>query len=847
MGGSRGRSGRRARATAILATAGLIAASFPAVAAAAEREPRGGPPPANPDHAIVVFKERPGRAAEQAVRDAGGRVRLRLGLINGLAVDLPAAAQPALARHPLVDRVEADHALVAFDHAPDSGDLEYENAWGVEHIGSKPVHEAGIRGDGIKVAIIDTGIDYIHDDPDDDPNVVDPEFQLGDNYAGGYDFYNNDTDPFDDNGHGTHVAGILAAQKNGYLVTGVANQAEIYALKVLNAAGEGEYSGLIAALGWAVDHDIDVVNMSLGAHEVSAALQAAVENAFDAGVTMVAASGNTVTLTELFIGCPVAYPAAYPQVLSTTFTNPNDALTGFSCTGPEVDFASPGDQVFSTVPTGTCMFCSPLGYAAQSGTSMASPHLAGTVALLLDAGLADPEGNGFLDDAREVLCATADPGWGVQSAFGSTPITPSDPRYANWFGCGVIDANEAVFSVAPPPPGNQPPVGTDDDATTIEDTAIDIDVLANDSDPDADPLAVTATTDPAHGTASVNVDGSVHYVPDADFSGDDGFDYTVSDGRGGTDLVAVTVHVTPAGDGPVAVDDSLTVAEDTAGSVDVLANDLDGDGDPLSVTAVSDPTHGTATIGAGGSVTYFPDANYAGPDSFTYTTSDGTATDDGAVSVSVTAVNDPPNAVNDVVSTPYQTAVTVTVLANDTDVDGGALSVVSASDPVNGSAAVNANGTITYTPNAGFSGVDAFTYTASDGAGGSDSATVSVTVGAPPPVNVLHVGDLDATASASGRTWSAKVTIRIDSTTHGGLGSAVVSGQWSGGATGTASCTTKNNGTCTVQLSRLAAGVAGVTFTVTSVSRSGWTYDAGANHDPDGSSDGTSILVPRPT
>ena len=119
----------------------------------------------------------------------------------------------------------------------------------------------------MKVAVIDTGIDYIHDDPVDNPYVVDPEFLS--NYKGGYDFFNNDDDPMDDNGHGTHVAGIIAAEHNGYLVTGVAPGVDLYALKILNESGEGEYSGLIAALGWAVDHDMDVVNMSLGAHEPS--------------------------------------------------------------------------------------------------------------------------------------------------------------------------------------------------------------------------------------------------------------------------------------------------------------------------------------------------------------------------------------------------------------------------------------------------------------------------------------------------------------------------------------------------------------------------------------------------
>jgi len=153
-------------------------------------------------------------------------------------------------------------------------DFEYENAWGVEHIGSREVHLSGNWGQGVKVAVIDTGIDYLHDDPDDTPYVVDPEFSV--NYRGGIDYFNNDGDPFDDNGHGTHVAGTLAAAHNGYLVTGVAPGVDLYAVKILNAAGEGEYSHLIQGLQWSIANDMDVVNMSLGGHEVSAALQQAV-------------------------------------------------------------------------------------------------------------------------------------------------------------------------------------------------------------------------------------------------------------------------------------------------------------------------------------------------------------------------------------------------------------------------------------------------------------------------------------------------------------------------------------------------------------------------------------------
>ena len=132
---------------------------------------------------------------------------------------------------------------------------------------------------------------------------------------------------------------------------------DLYALKILAADGSGYESDLILALQWAVDHDIDVVNMSLGTHDVVPALQAAVESAAAAGLLMVAASGNTVTLQEMWYGCAVTYPGAYPQVLATTFTNPNDALTGYSCTGPG-RFASPGDNIFSPVPVGNCP-CAP--------------------------------------------------------------------------------------------------------------------------------------------------------------------------------------------------------------------------------------------------------------------------------------------------------------------------------------------------------------------------------------------------------------------------------------------------------------------------------------------------------
>ena len=489
--------GRGRRFSVGLAIAGL-ATTLLAPGGAGAAEPTASAPDGPPVTAIITYTHQPGAAEKQAIKALGGSVRRGVGLINGLVVTLPSniLAKARLGKN--VKTVERDATITAFepiDSAASTGDFEYDNAWGVSHIGAKAVHDAGITGAGVKVAVIDTGIDYIHDVPDaQEPPVVDPEFLH--NYKGGYDFVNHDADPMDDNGHGTHVAGILAAERNDYLVVGVAPGVDLYALKILDAQGQGQVSDLILALQWAVDNHMDVVNMSLGTHEVSPALETAVANASAAGLLMVAASGNAVTIQDIFNGCPVAYPGAYPQVLSTTYTNPSDAITSYSCTGPEVDLAAPGDSIISTVPVGSCEFCSPNGYAAESGTSMASPHLAGTVALMLSAGVTDTGAPGLFDDVRAKLCSSANVASGVQGIFGYTPIPPGDPRYASDFGCGVLDAAQAVLGYEPPPPPNDPPVAGDDTLATYQYTAADANVLANDTDPNGDTLTVSTVSTP---------------------------------------------------------------------------------------------------------------------------------------------------------------------------------------------------------------------------------------------------------------------------------------------------------------------------------------------------------------
>ena len=276
---------------------------------------------------------------------------------------------------------------------------------------------------------------------------------------------------------------------------------------------------------------------------------------------------------------------------------------------------------------------------------------------------------------------------------------------------------------------NDAPIAIDDAATTAEDTPVSIAVLGNDTDVDGDRLSVTAVGLPAHGTVAIHPDGTITYTPAANYNGADGFTYTIGDGHGGAATGTVSVTITAVNDAPVAVDDTATTAEDTPANIAVLANDTDVDGDRLSVTAVSVPAHGSTAINSDGTITYAPAANYDGPDTFTYTIGDGHGGTAGAtVAITVTGVNDAPVATNDTAITAEDTPVTIAVLGNDTDVDGDTLLVTAASTPPHGSAAINPDGTITYTPVADYNGADGFTYTISDGHGGTASAPVTVTV-----------------------------------------------------------------------------------------------------------------------
>ena len=289
-------------------------------------------------------------------------------------------------------------------------------------------------------------------------------------------------------------------------------------------------------------------------------------------------------------------------------------------------------------------------------------------------------------------------------------------------GSAVGTVNVTVTAV------NDPPVAGDDEATTNEDTQVEIHVLDNDTDIDGDTRSVASVIQPTNGSATITAGGNtITYAPNENFNGPDSFAYTVSDGNGGTDTATVSVTVAPINDAPVCHRVDIETNEDTDASQPTFCEDVDED--ELTFEIFEGPSNGAAEI-TGEDLFYHPALNFNGSDVFTYRTYDGsTYSEPAEAHITVTPVNDAPVAGDDAATTNEDMAATITVLSNDDDVDNDSLTVIEVSDPPNGSATINtADNTITYTPDDDFNGEDSFTYTISDGQSGSASATVTVIV-----------------------------------------------------------------------------------------------------------------------
>lgn len=299
------------------------------------------------------------------------------------------------------------------------GDTYDSFLWGASAI-KAPAVWPSTTGGSVIVAVLDTGV-ASHDD-------------LSPQVLPGYDFIDNDTTPTDLNGHGTHVAGTVAATRNNNLgVAGVAPSAKILPVRVLDASGSGSLTGVANGIIYAVDNGAKIINLSLGGTSTTSALEAAVAYAVSKDVLVIAAAGN-----EGVNSLP-SYPAAYPQVLAVASVDKNLAVSGFSSRGSYVDVAGPGGSITSTYLNNS--------YGTLSGTSMASPHVAAAAALLRSA---------FPNASAATIKSALE-----NSAYDLAPAGPDTSS-----GLGLIQADAAFSLLSGTPVTTTTPTTTGPTTTT---------------------------------------------------------------------------------------------------------------------------------------------------------------------------------------------------------------------------------------------------------------------------------------------------------------------------------------------------------------------------------------------
>lgn len=346
-----------------------------------------------PGHVNVLIGYE-GAKATDAITAVEGKVKHEYRNFSIVFASIPEDAISTLASKSGIRYVEKDIVRHYYTQTLD---------WGVDRIDAEYVHDSSsYTGDGVDVAIIDSGGDQDH------PDLT---------WAGGYNFYGADTTDWDDDdGHGTHCAGIISADDNTIGVEGVAPEADVWALRV--GASDPYLSLILEAADWCIDNDIKVISMSYGG-SYSSAEDDAMEDCYDAGILLVAAAGNSY-------GDSVGYPAALSTVMAISASNSSDGFAYYSSQGSEVELIAPGSSIYSTYPGGT--------YTTMSGTSMACPMVAGVAALAWEAnsGYTNTQIRSLLQStAEDIGLSSSQQGYGLVDAENATLGTTYGDDYEN--------------------------------------------------------------------------------------------------------------------------------------------------------------------------------------------------------------------------------------------------------------------------------------------------------------------------------------------------------------------------------------------------------------------------------
>ena len=733
---------------------------------------------------IVSFNDEvddPSAAAAGVMQTAGGHVRhVYQHALNGFSAELPAAAVEGLSHNPMVRSIEPNLDMAAFETTSTQ-----VIPTGVDRVDAETT---SVSASDVNVAIIDSGIDRDHPDL---------------NVAGGINFVRPKTGPpqsrvadpeayDDDNGHGTHVAGIVGAYDNDFGVVGVAPGARLWAVKVLASNGFGKLDDIIAGIDWVTgtrdvtdpdynpDNEIDVVNMSIGGQGFSAEYRTAIQNSVAAGIVYVVAAGNEFRDIHgddhVFGTSDDTIPAAYPEVATiSAFADSNgmpggggditsegytdDTYADFSnysnsdgtenqeflnsnpvdSPGLGIDLALPGVDIYSTYLDG--------GYAMSSGTSMAAPHATGLAARYI---------------AEHGSASNAEGVYTIRQA--------------------LIDGGIAWRSedgLLSPPPGTANPDSPDRFEENLG--------WAGSSEPGDAPPNVTITAP--------------------------------TDGSTQADSVTITADAT---------DDSAVVQVEFFVDGNSIGVDTDGDNGWTATWSTGAYGDGSYTITA-------------------TATDDASQTANDVVTVTVDNVNDLPLVEITSPGNLSEVSGVVTVTADASD-DRGVTQVEFSVDGISIGLDTNGdNGWAVDWDTTGNEGPHTISAVATDTNGGQATASVDVTVVAVQETST-HVADLDGVVKTVGKSgkWQVSVSVLVLDQDDEPVSGALVSGNWEGAWSGAASVLTDSNGWGTLSTELLLSG-SSVTFNVTNVEFGTDTYDPEANVDPDPDSDGTSITLTNPT